>query len=47
MSLCVFGLSAATLKWANVTLVGDCEDYYKDRFLPGMECAGMQAFRNL
>ncbi|KTG43139.1 hypothetical protein cypCar_00034725 [Cyprinus carpio] len=29
-----------TLKWANVTLVGDCEHYFKDRFLPGMECAG-------
>ncbi|XP_043088489.1 complement factor I [Puntigrus tetrazona] len=34
------GLSAATLKWANVTIIGDCENYYKDRFLPGMECAG-------
>ncbi|KAF4096222.1 hypothetical protein G5714_022191 [Onychostoma macrolepis] len=30
----------ATLKWANVTLVDNCENYYKDRFLPGMECAG-------
>ncbi|XP_052449747.1 complement factor I isoform X1 [Carassius gibelio] len=30
----------ATLKWANVTLVGDCEHYFKDRFLAGMECAG-------
>ncbi|XP_073679424.1 complement factor I-like [Garra rufa] len=28
------------LKWANVTLIGDCKIYYKDRFLPGMECAG-------
>ncbi|XP_050952522.1 complement factor I isoform X4 [Labeo rohita] len=30
----------ATLKWANMTLIGNCENYYKDRFLPGMECAG-------
>lgn len=37
----------STLKWANVTLVGDCEHYFKDRFLPGMECAGMWAFPNL
>ncbi|ROK74140.1 Complement factor I [Anabarilius grahami] len=34
------GISSETLKWANVTIIGDCEKYYKDRFLPGMECAG-------
>ncbi|XP_039508220.1 complement factor I isoform X2 [Pimephales promelas] len=34
------GQSAAILKWANVTIIGDCNNYYKDRFLPGMECAG-------
>ncbi|XDV46717.1 hypothetical protein PO909_014545 [Leuciscus waleckii] len=34
------GMSAAILKWANVTIIGDCEKYYKDCFLPGMECAG-------
>ncbi|KAK2886086.1 hypothetical protein Q8A67_016923 [Cirrhinus molitorella] len=30
----------AILKWANVTLISDCENYYKERFLPGIECAG-------
>uniref|UniRef100_A0A671PNB3 trypsin n=1 Tax=Sinocyclocheilus anshuiensis TaxID=1608454 RepID=A0A671PNB3_9TELE len=35
-----WGRDRATLKWANVTLIGDCVNYYKDRFLPGMECAG-------
>ncbi|TRY64503.1 hypothetical protein DNTS_009411 [Danionella cerebrum] len=34
------GKSASILKWANVTLIKDCQNYYKDRFLPGMECAG-------
>ncbi|KAF4096221.1 complement factor I [Onychostoma macrolepis] len=34
------GISAATLKWANVTIIGDCQNYYKDRFHTGMECAG-------
>ncbi|XP_067301472.1 complement factor I [Pseudorasbora parva] len=34
------GKSAAILKWANVTIIGDCKNYYNDRFLPGMECAG-------
>ncbi|KAK7132894.1 hypothetical protein R3I93_019217 [Phoxinus phoxinus] len=34
------GMSAAILKWANVTIIGDCKSHYKDRFLPGMECAG-------
>lgn len=34
------GKSAAILKWANVTIISDCQNYYKDRFLPGMECAG-------
>ncbi|RXN08433.1 complement factor I [Labeo rohita] len=34
------GMSAAILKWANVTIIGDCNNIYKERFLPGMECAG-------
>ncbi|KAL1249212.1 hypothetical protein QQF64_020217 [Cirrhinus molitorella] len=34
------GMSAAILKWANVTIIGDCQKIYKNRFLPGMECAG-------
>ncbi|XP_016405095.1 complement factor I-like [Sinocyclocheilus rhinocerous] len=34
------GISAAILKWANVTIISDCQNFYKDRFLPGMECAG-------
>ncbi|XP_067228354.1 complement factor I-like [Chanodichthys erythropterus] len=34
------GMSQSTLKWANVTIISDCKNYYKDRFLPGMECAG-------
>ncbi|XP_059397295.1 complement factor I-like [Carassius carassius] len=34
------GISAAILKWANVTIISDCQSYYKDRFFPGMECAG-------
>ncbi|XP_051518332.1 complement factor I isoform X5 [Myxocyprinus asiaticus] len=34
------GMSAAILKWANVTIIPDCKNYYKDRFRPGMECAG-------
>ncbi len=37
-----------TLKWANVTIIDDCQKYYKDRFLPGMECAGTECiYRNL
>ncbi len=50
VSVCLFeeGKSAATLKWANVTIIGDCQKYYKDRFLPGMECAGTECiYRNL
>lgn len=34
------GMSASILKWANVTIIGDCQNFYKHRFLPGMECAG-------
>lgn len=34
------GRSAAVLKWANVSIIGTCEEYYKERFLDGMECAG-------
>ncbi|XP_056588350.1 complement factor I [Triplophysa dalaica] len=34
------GVSASVLKWANVSIISDCEKYYKNRFLPGMECAG-------
>ncbi|CAL8241249.1 unnamed protein product [Merluccius merluccius] len=28
------------LLWANVSLIENCEMYYKDRFKPGMMCAG-------
>lgn len=28
------------LLWANVSLISDCQTYYKDRFKPGMMCAG-------
>ncbi|XP_046873444.1 complement factor I isoform X2 [Hypomesus transpacificus] len=34
------GNSANELLWANVSLIPDCEKYYKDRFKPGMMCAG-------
>lgn len=44
VSVCLFeeGISVATLKWANVTIIGDCQNYYKGRVLPGMECAGTE-----
>ena len=28
------------LLYANVTLIDDCKKFYKDRFKPGMMCAG-------
>ncbi|KAL6483976.1 hypothetical protein MHYP_G00088490 [Metynnis hypsauchen] len=28
------------LKWTNVTITGNCKNYYKERFFDGMECAG-------
>ncbi|XP_030631094.1 complement factor I isoform X2 [Chanos chanos] len=34
------GSSAQALNWANVTIIGDCKTYYKDRYFDGMECAG-------
>nr|XP_055043780.1 complement factor I-like [Misgurnus anguillicaudatus] len=34
------GMSTSILKWANVTIIGECENYYSKRFRPGMECAG-------
>ncbi|XP_072552176.1 complement factor I [Salminus brasiliensis] len=34
------GRSAEALKWANVTIIGECKKYYKDRLHEGMECAG-------
>ncbi|XP_037396813.1 complement factor I-like isoform X2 [Pygocentrus nattereri] len=34
------GVGSDVLKWTNVTITGNCEDHYKDRFLDGMECAG-------
>ncbi|XP_065131712.1 complement factor I [Paramisgurnus dabryanus] len=34
------GMSTSILKWANVTIISDCESYYSKRFRPGMECAG-------
>ncbi|KAL7858919.1 hypothetical protein SRHO_G00140660 [Serrasalmus rhombeus] len=29
-----------TLKWANVSIIANCEKYYKERYFEGMECAG-------
>ncbi|XP_034531973.1 complement factor I [Notolabrus celidotus] len=34
------GRAAQVLLWANVSLINDCQRYYKDRFKPGMMCAG-------
>ncbi|XP_036446847.1 complement factor I [Colossoma macropomum] len=34
------GISTDVLKWANVTIIGNCKKHYNERFLDGMECAG-------
>lgn len=34
------GKAAKVLLWANVSLIPDCDRFYKDRFKPGMMCAG-------
>ncbi|KAL7863905.1 hypothetical protein AOLI_G00153250 [Acnodon oligacanthus] len=34
------GRRSNILKWANVTITGNCENYYKERSFDGMECAG-------
>ncbi|KAM6960441.1 LOW QUALITY PROTEIN: complement factor I [Tautogolabrus adspersus] len=34
------GRAAQVLLWANVSLIDDCQGFYKDRFKPGMMCAG-------
>ncbi|KAL7375996.1 hypothetical protein ABVT39_027884 [Epinephelus coioides] len=34
------GRSAQVLLWANVSLIADCQRFYKDRYKPGMMCAG-------
>ncbi|KAI4896405.1 hypothetical protein NFI96_009228 [Prochilodus magdalenae] len=34
------GGTTNALKWANVTIIGDCKKYYKERYFDGMECAG-------
>uniref|UniRef100_A0A3Q3EU76 trypsin n=1 Tax=Labrus bergylta TaxID=56723 RepID=A0A3Q3EU76_9LABR len=34
------GRAAQFLLWANVSLIDDCQGFYKDRFKPGMMCAG-------
>ncbi|XP_068164977.1 complement factor I [Antennarius striatus] len=34
------GKASRVLRWANVSLITDCERFYKDRFKPGMLCAG-------
>ncbi|XP_040887575.1 complement factor I isoform X2 [Toxotes jaculatrix] len=34
------GRAAQVLLWANVSLINDCQRFYKDRFKPGMMCAG-------
>uniref|UniRef100_A0A3Q3WZP9 trypsin n=1 Tax=Mola mola TaxID=94237 RepID=A0A3Q3WZP9_MOLML len=34
------GMSSRFLLWANVSLIADCQRFYKDSFKPGMMCAG-------
>uniref|UniRef100_A0A8D0DBK5 trypsin n=1 Tax=Sander lucioperca TaxID=283035 RepID=A0A8D0DBK5_SANLU len=34
------GRAAQVLLWANVSLIANCENFYKDRFKLGMMCAG-------
>ncbi|KAF7647600.1 hypothetical protein LDENG_00169840 [Lucifuga dentata] len=34
------GKAAVVLRWANVSLIADCQAFYHDRFKPGMMCAG-------
>ncbi|XP_061816506.1 complement factor I isoform X1 [Nerophis lumbriciformis] len=34
------GKSSEVLRWANVSLIDDCQRFYQDRFRPGMMCAG-------
>ncbi|XP_037116577.1 rho guanine nucleotide exchange factor 11 isoform X3 [Syngnathus acus] len=34
------GKASQVLQWANVSLIPDCQRFYKDRFKPGMMCAG-------
>ncbi|GAA6225445.1 complement factor I-like [Lates japonicus] len=34
------GRAAQVLLWANVSLIDDCQRFYKGRFKPGMMCAG-------
>nr|XP_046237599.1 uncharacterized protein cfi [Scatophagus argus] len=34
------GRASQVLLWANVSLISDCQRFYKDRFKPGMMCAG-------
>ncbi|XP_037614870.1 complement factor I-like isoform X2 [Sebastes umbrosus] len=34
------GKAAQVLLWANVSLIADCQNFYKGRFKPGMMCAG-------
>ncbi|XP_019713788.1 complement factor I [Hippocampus comes] len=34
------GKASQVLLWANVSLIHDCQRFYKDRFRPGMMCAG-------
>ncbi len=40
MTLFTDGRAARVLLWANVSLIADCQNFYKDRFKPGMMCAG-------
>lgn len=34
------GKASQVLLWANVSLIADCQRFYRDRFKPGMMCAG-------
>ena len=38
--MCPVKSVANVLLYANVTLIDDCKKLYKDRFKPGMLCAG-------
>lgn len=40
MDVSTDGSAAKVLLWANVSLIDDCQRFYKDRFKPGMMCAG-------
>ena len=42
-NLSVAGRLPQYLQWVNVSLIADCQRFYKDTFKPGMICAGRHA----